>query len=557
MFRAARDRLNIRAGMLKAPQHNSINLPTTSTVTLSVPCPCGAGLAACQQASASLKLALGSRLGPSPALPDPVLPHLDSRRPQAASRDLAWQWEHRMDDASQASLWLASKAAGEKYIAKLRQVLLPEAVARLRRLFDLSRPSPFSVRVDTKCETARETARAKNRALNNLDRGSSRPRKSETADLSDARELWGEQLCSSWAPNSAPDEDDPEERRLRSACPGLVKTDGMPKGSISLPTYCTKFGSEAVIPDLLHHSPWGRINVPGNSTPCFTLVEAHLVCKGHWHRSGQAARFQEECSQLLKGDSVGAWTGGHRMGFVFSTDYGPFGSRDPMQAYAKFDKRSASAFAKSPFLVSNGHLHSKSFNRNRDVVVPTSNFMIPSTSGRVLAALQQAAPLTVRNQLAYMVVGTHTRSHLRTDVAVRFENFTDSGVDDRPRAPLPHVMAQYLSSKFCLMADGFAPWSPRLVEFLAAGCVPVVVSSALIPPFHRSLDWSKFSVRIDPSKLPDLRLRLQQLVENGEYDSLKSHVLTAVEAMKYFPRNGALGAGPLVVSELMTVLGDG
>ena len=162
-------RLNIRAGMLKAPQHNSINLPTTSTVTLSVPCPCGAGLAACQQASASLKLALGSRsrLGPSPALPDPVLPHLDSRRPQAASRDLAWQWEHRMDDASQASLWLASKAAGEKYIAKLRQVLLPEAVARLRRLFDLSRPSPFSVRVDTKCETARETARAKNRALNN------------------------------------------------------------------------------------------------------------------------------------------------------------------------------------------------------------------------------------------------------------------------------------------------------------------------------------------------------------------------------------------------------
>ena len=53
-----------------------------------------------------------------------------------------------------------------------------------------------------------------------------------------------------------------------------------------------------------------------------------------------------------------------------------------------------------------------------------------------------------------------------------------------------------LASKFCLMLDGQAPWSPRLVEYIAAGCVPVIVSDALLPPFQRILNWSTFSVHV-------------------------------------------------------------
>ena len=44
-------------------------------------------------------------------------------------------------------------------------------------------------------------------------------------------------------------------------------------------------------------------------------------------------------------------------------------------------------------------------------------------------------------------------------------------------------------AKFCLQADGNAPWSPRLMQYVIASCVPVLISDQLLPPFHHTLDW--------------------------------------------------------------------
>lgn len=59
-------------------------------------------------------------------------------------------------------------------------------------------------------------------------------------------------------------------------------------------------------------------------------------------------------------------------------------------------------------------------------------------------------------------------------------------------------------SRFCLVVEGYSPWTPRLVEAIKHGCVPVLLSPSYRPPFVSVLDWSKFSVIIQPADIPDI-----------------------------------------------------
>ncbi|KAK4286418.1 hypothetical protein QN277_002976 [Acacia crassicarpa] len=51
-------------------------------------------------------------------------------------------------------------------------------------------------------------------------------------------------------------------------------------------------------------------------------------------------------------------------------------------------------------------------------------------------------------------------------------------------------------SVFCLCPLGWAPWSPRLVESVALGCVPVIISDGIRLPFPRAVGWEEISVRV-------------------------------------------------------------
>ena len=84
-----------------------------------------------------------------------------------------------------------------------------------------------------------------------------------------------------------------------------------------------------------------------------------------------------------------------------------------------------------------------------------------------------------------------------------------------------HEMAE---AKFCLCLPGFAPWSPRLIESVLAGCIPVIISDDIVLPFEDIVDWTKFSIRVSESDLehlPDLLFALtpaqvRQLLDNVE-----------------------------------------
>lgn len=63
-----------------------------------------------------------------------------------------------------------------------------------------------------------------------------------------------------------------------------------------------------------------------------------------------------------------------------------------------------------------------------------------------------------------------------------------------------HRYAGYQSeiarSVFCLCPLGWAPWSPRLVESVALGCVPVIIADGIRLPFDDVVPWADISLTV-------------------------------------------------------------
>ncbi|KAF9594207.1 hypothetical protein IFM89_028864 [Coptis chinensis] len=51
-------------------------------------------------------------------------------------------------------------------------------------------------------------------------------------------------------------------------------------------------------------------------------------------------------------------------------------------------------------------------------------------------------------------------------------------------------------SVFCLCPLGWAPWSPRIVESVALGCIPVIIADGIRLPCSEIIPWSKISITV-------------------------------------------------------------
>lgn len=91
------------------------------------------------------------------------------------------------------------------------------------------------------------------------------------------------------------------------------------------------------------------------------------------------------------------------------------------------------------------------------------------------------------------VSGRFYSKRVRTDIWRRY------GSDRRfylRRERFAGYQSEIVRSKFCLCPLGWAPWSPRLVESVALGCVPVIIADGIWLPFPGAVPWADISLTV-------------------------------------------------------------
>ncbi|KAF0932831.1 hypothetical protein E2562_012158 [Oryza meyeriana var. granulata] len=75
-----------------------------------------------------------------------------------------------------------------------------------------------------------------------------------------------------------------------------------------------------------------------------------------------------------------------------------------------------------------------------------------------------------------------------------------------------NYQSEMARSLFCLCPLGWAPWSPRLVESVLLGCVPVIIADNIRLPFPSVLQWSDISLQVAEKDVASLEMVLDHVV---------------------------------------------
>ena len=69
------------------------------------------------------------------------------------------------------------------------------------------------------------------------------------------------------------------------------------------------------------------------------------------------------------------------------------------------------------------------------------------------------------------------------------------------------------SSKYCICARGYEVHTPRIIEAIFSGCVPVIISDNYVPPLFEVLKWEAFSLFVRERDVPSPRNILLSIPE--------------------------------------------
>ena len=147
---------------------------------------------------------------------------------------------------------------------------------------------------------------------------------------------------------------------------------------------------------------------------------------------------------------------------------------------------------------------SEGFKPVRDVALP--EIYVPFG---MLGPPRLAHPPANRSILAFFAGGAHGEVR-----SILFHHWKEKDQDVQVHEYLPKTL-NYTElmgkSKFCLCPSGFEVASPRVVESIYAGCVPVIISDNYSLPFGDVLEWSRFSVHIPIARIPEIKTILRAI----------------------------------------------
>ncbi|KAE8721913.1 putative glycosyltransferase [Hibiscus syriacus] len=160
---------------------------------------------------------------------------------------------------------------------------------------------------------------------------------------------------------------------------------------------------------------------------------------------------------------------------------------------------------------------SEKFNPVKDVSIPEINLQTGKLSGLIGGPSASRRPI-----LAFFAGGVH--GPIRP---ILLEHWEGKDEDIKVHKYLPKGVNYYemmRSSKYCICPSGYEVASPRIVEALYNGCVPVLISKSYVPPFSDMLRWKAFSVVVSVDDIPRLKEILTK-ISLRQYIRLQRRVL--------------------------------
>lgn len=85
-----------------------------------------------------------------------------------------------------------------------------------------------------------------------------------------------------------------------------------------------------------------------------------------------------------------------------------------------------------------------------------------------------------------------------------WENFKDNPLFDISTEHPTTYYEDMQRAIFCLCPLGWAPWSPRLVEAVIFGCIPVIIADDIVLPFADAIPWEDIGVFVAEKDVPKL-----------------------------------------------------
>ncbi|KAL8039631.1 hypothetical protein ABFS82_10G047000 [Erythranthe guttata] len=139
------------------------------------------------------------------------------------------------------------------------------------------------------------------------------------------------------------------------------------------------------------------------------------------------------------------------------------------------------------------------FKPSKDVSIPEINLPGGRTNGLIGGPSPSRRPV-----LVFFAGGLH--GPIRPALLEHWENSKDKDVQIHQYLPKNvSYSALMRKSKYCVCPSGYEVASPRMVEALYTGCVPVLVKDHYVPPFSDVLNWKSFAVEIPVGDIPNLR----------------------------------------------------